>query len=271
MSKTLFIFVTSERPDQYLNPVVHCLLYEQVSSIIFVHIKNFGGVTPINGSNEKGISGKVSRNVQMLLESLSKGVYRFFDSQDDKTVDLKNIYIERIEGIKEIYKQCLDIEVNWSHRDIDYLDLRKKLALAKKEGDCIFDITAIGKSFLGDILAASIIEGINNLFTFELKTKPNFDEPWTILFHDLKVDGGKNKYQYVNIVNTPIFKECSNSLLVRTPSLIISLIVAFLFLVITLIVYFFYGEMNSFLQITFIASSVISFLSLYFNFFPPRR
>lgn len=267
MSKKLFLFVTSERPDQYLNPLVHCLLYEQVSKVVFIHIKG----TPSSGTNEKGISGKVSRNVQMLLVSLAKGVYRFFDTQDDKTVDLKSIYPERIERIRAIYKQCLDKDVNWSHRDINYLDLRKELAQAKKEVDCIFDITAIGKSFLGDIIAASIIEGINSLFTFELKIKPNFDEPWTMLFHDLKGENERDKYQYVNIVNTPIFRECSNSLLVRTPPLIISLIGAFAFLAITIAIYIFYGEVNWFLQVTFIASAVTSFLSLYFNFFPPRR
>jgi len=269
MAKTLVLFVTSERPDQYLNPVVHCLLYEQVSKIVFIYIKGFGNTA--TNSNERGISGKVSRNVQILLESLSKGVYRYFDIPDNDTVDLKSIYSERIEGIKGIYKDCLEKDVNWSHRDINYLDLRKELALAKKETDSIFDITAVGKSYLGDILAASIIEGISNLHTFDLRVKPNFDEPWLMLFHDLKIDSSKDKYQYVNIVNTPIFKESSNSLLVRTPSLKFSLIAAFVFLIITLAVYSFYGEVNWFIQATFIVSAVTSFLSLFLNFFPPRR
>ena len=52
---------------------------------------------------------------------------------------------------------------------------------------------------MGDILAVSIIEGIHGLFTFDLKIKPNYEEPWTMIFHDLKTQDGKNKYQYIDI------------------------------------------------------------------------
>jgi hypothetical protein len=165
------------------------------------------------------------------------------------------------------------MEVNWVHQDIGYLDLRKELSqIRKREPLSILDVTAISKSYLGDILAASIIEGIQNLYTFDLKTKPNFDKPWTMLFHDLQGDSqDKHLYQYVNIVDTPIFRECSNSILVRTPPLAISLIAATALLLITLVVYFLFGEVNWFIQVTFLASAVAGFLSLYLNFFPPRR
>jgi len=275
MSHSLYIFVTSERPDQYLNPIVHCLLYKSVGKVVFLHIKGLGSSSSSGIQEQKGISFAVFRKVQVLLDGLANGEYKHLHGKETgKIVSLSEVYQqERLTAIKGVYRQCLDIDVNWSHRDVGYLDLRSELArIRKEEPTSIFDVTAISKSYLGDILAASIIEGIQNLYTFDLKQPPDFDRPWTTLFHDLHSDtSDKHQYQYVNIVDTTIFRECSNSILVRTPPLKISVVAAVSLLLITLVVYALSGEVNWFIQVTFIASAVTSFLSLYFNFFPPRR
>ena len=276
MSRSLYLFVTSERPDQYLNSIVHCTLYEGVKDIVFLHIRGLEKASSQwSGAEDRGISAVVLRNVQVLLDCLAiVREYRYFvGEKSGERISLQEIYPqERVMSVQRMYKQCLDV-VNWRHRDVSYLDLRKELAqIHRKEPDSIFDVTAIKKRYLGDIIAASIIEGIQKLYTFDMKASPNFDEPWTMLFHDLHADVPESRrYQYVNIVDTLVFRECSNSILVRTLPLKISLIAAVGLLLLALGIYFFYGQINWFIQITSIASAVAGLLSLYYNFFPPRQ
>ena len=273
MNQSLYIFVTSKRPDQYVNPIVHCLLYKGIRKVVFLHIKGLEGEAP--SDSERGISLAVFLQVQSLLDDLSKGFYRFFAGHKDgnKMINLQDMYPGRLNLIKATYKQCLDMKVEWGYRDINYWDLREELArISKEEPGSIFDVTSIRKSHLGDILTCCIIEGIHSLYTFDLKIQPNFDEPWTMLFHELRTDNlEKSHYRYTNIVDTSIFKACSNSILVRTPPIKISLLVAAVLLLVVLGVYFHFGEVNWFVQLAYIISAIASLLSLYLTFFPPRR
>jgi len=206
---------------------------------------------------------------------LSRGVYIFFvDKRAGEKVDLRNIYPkEKMISLKSTYKQCLDREVDWDSRDINYLELRGELArIRKNEPDSIFDVTAIKKSFIGDIIACCLLEGIHNVYTFDLEYTPNFDEPWKMLFHELRSDTLEESfYRYTNIVYTPIFRECSHWILFRTPPMKISLFVVVVLLLTILGVYFYFGEPNWFIQIAYIVSVVASILTLFFALFPPRR
>ena len=274
---SVYLFATSERPDQYLNPILHCLQYKNVSKVVFVHIKGLEH-TNSNGSTvkERGISAAVLRNVQVLLDSLAlAGEYRYFiGKKSGERVKLQDYYsTEQLATIQNTYKQFLDKEANWSHRDIEYLDLRKELAnIYRKERGSIFDVTAINKRYLGDILAAGIIEGLKEIYTFDLKITPNFDEPWKMLFHEFLTEKQKGDcYQYVNIVNTPIFRESASSILVRTLPLKISLVIAPILIIILIAINFYYGSTNWAIQTLAIMSTVAGLLSVYYNFFPPRR
>jgi len=268
VSNSLYIFVTSEIPDPYLNSVAHCLIYEGVRRVVFVYIKGLEGQNPQSYQSQDSISSVVSRNMQILMSELAtSGEYRHFVGKDKgKRVELKDFYSQdRVLSIQGFYRQCLDMRVRWEDKDINYSNLRKEMArINKGDPGSIFDITAIKKLFLGDIIAASIIEGVHKLYTFDLKTKPNFDEPWKMLIHDLLADNTSGrKYDHVNIVDTPVFDECANSILVRTLPLKMSLVVASLFLIAALVVYFIYGEVNWFIQITSVTSAVAGLLSLY--------
>ncbi len=238
----------------------------------FLYIKGLWDETAKANDPDKVISLAVSRKVQSLLEDLSLGIYTFYVGER-KTIKLQDVYPEKkLIQIKSVYKQCLEMKVRWDYDDINYLDLRKELAsIHKKEPNSIFDVTAVKKSLLGDIISCSIIEGIHNIHTFDLEIKPNYDEPWIMLFHDLEEENSKRNYQYINIVNTPIFRNCSNSILVRTLPLKFSLIIAFILLIAMLVIYYYYGEINWIVQVTFIFASIASLLSLFFNFFPLRK
>lgn len=193
-SSSLYIFVTSERPDQYLNSVVHCYLHRNISKIVFLYIKGTGD--PEIGTNpNRGVSLSVSRNVQSLLEQLANGKYKFYrGSGEEPIVDLGGVYQPPdLAVLKRIYKQCLDADLRWENIDVEYSALRAELSkINKREPNSVFDVTAVSKAFLGDIVACCIVEGIHSLYTFELKRKPDFEAPWSMLFHELDNVGGKN-------------------------------------------------------------------------------
>src|SRR5579864_3171135 len=100
MTQTLYLFVKSLRPDQYLNPALHCLEYENVDKIIYTYIND----TRESTEKAKGIPLKVSTRVRILLDSLSEdGIYRYFDSSKE-TDDLRNHYSpEAVKDIQRFY------------------------------------------------------------------------------------------------------------------------------------------------------------------------
>jgi len=68
MMKSLYLFVDSERPDQYLNSIVHGILNDGVRSVFFWHIRRpDGDEQPV----PDGYSARVMSDVQALLSSLA--------------------------------------------------------------------------------------------------------------------------------------------------------------------------------------------------------
>jgi len=126
MSQSLYIFVTSERPDQYLNSIVYCLLKKSICKVKLLYIKGFSGETGLVNDPNKSISLAVSRKVQSLLEDLSIGNYKFYvGKRAGDSINLQNVYSEKkLIHIQFMYKQCLDRKVKWDNDDINYLDLR---------------------------------------------------------------------------------------------------------------------------------------------------
>jgi len=272
MSRSLYLFVTSARPDQYVNAVTHCVTTMTIDQVVFIHVSAVQGAA---AGEEADMSAVVNRNVTILLDHLANGQYRYFGGdRDGSVIDLAQHYgPEDFVSLKKLYQSCLNRKVNWSHRQVAYSSLRRELSrIRSTEPQSLYDVTAVSKSLLGDIVALSILGGIRDLYTFDLRIQPTFDEPWRMLLHDL-ADAASipAKYVYVNIVDTPAFREASRSILIRTPPLVISLSLAVALLGVTLAVYYVHGMVNAFIQITLIASAVSSLLALFLNIFPPRR
>lgn len=259
--KTLYIFVTSERPDQYLNPILHCIDREGVTRVVLVNV--------IEAKDNKGISDTVSRNVQLLWDSLKQGKYRYFIGEEkDNIVPLEN-EVSNLKDAQRLYKNLWDTKVKWDHLDINYLDLRKELnKIIKANPNSLFDITAFDKSKIGDVVSISIIGKIKNINTFDLKIRPDFEKPWTILYHDLKCDrvlekGMKmKKYEYVNIISTPIFNECEKSILLFSIPFRITLIITPILLLIILGLYLFLDKPSKVMTVLGIVASIASIWSV---------
>lgn len=272
MEQTLYLFVKSTRPDQYLNPAIHCLEYENVNKIVYTYINDSREST----EKVKDIPLKVRKRVRNLLDSLSEdGMYRYFDSPKEKEpTNLSKYYPpEDVRDIKRFYTRFLTKDVEWEIKVIEYLDLREVLTnICRREKNSIFDVTALDNKHIGDILAVSIVEGFHNIYTFELKDAPNFIEPWKSLFYELHIrKQGEDKYQYINLVKTQVFRDCTKIILIRKLPLKISLLATPLFIIILLLIYFIFGSTNWVIQVVGILSAVASLLSVFLSFFSAKK
>ena len=119
---------------------------------------------------------------------------------------------EQASSIQELYCRCRSIPLSYSDVDITYNQLRPKLRMIAKERYSAFvDVTSICKKYIGDVLSAGLVEGLQQVCTFDiLLSDPNYDEPWTLLIHNF-FDSEDKLYSYPNILDTFIYRECSGA------------------------------------------------------------
>ena len=274
MSKRLYIFVDSERPDPYFNAVVHCILYENVRFVTFMHILGLPGSDGQATADQKELAGEVSSRVRMLLEGLAKEAkYTFYTDRDDnRSVAIAEQEGEGIaEAVRVYYSQARACGVSYSEENVRYPDLRTRLReMAKNRRDTIVDVTAVKKRYLGDIVAAALLEGVKPVYTFDLP-RQDFETPWRVLIHSLAPTSPKREYKYIDIVDTPIFDDCARSILLRRPPLLLSSAVTAVLLPIVLLAYFTIGPDSNVVKVLTPLSAVASMVSLALALFPARE
>jgi len=170
--KTLYLFVDSERPDQYLNSIVHGVLHENVRAVFFWHIQR-----PEAESATTGYSARVMHRVQTLLTALAeRGQY--IDARD-RRISLEAKYGgEGVKAIRDYYTRSSSVSVSFSNQDIQHKDLRDKLRSMKRHSQSyICDVTGLRKLFLGDLAAIALVENLRGLFVFDLIRAPDFEQP----------------------------------------------------------------------------------------------
>ncbi len=270
--KPLYIFATSERPDQYLNPILHCIDNENITKVVLVNIV---GKTPDGTASDKGISDTVLRNVQVLWEGLARlGKYRFFvGKRKDEQVDLA-LHTDNVDTIKNFYSRMLEKKIKWEHTDIEYLRLKDELErIIAEHPRALFDVTAFDKSMIGDMVSIGIVSKIQSINTFDLTVRPDFDEPWNTLYHNLRSIGELSKagYKYVNIIKTPIFNECEKGILLNTIPFKISAILAPLLVLIFVGINILKGSQSNWIVGLGIVASFVTIWSALVPFLTKKR
>lgn len=258
--KDLYIFVTTDRPDQYLNPIVH-RIEQGTRRIVFIQVKD---------ERIKQVQlNLLQTNVYNLLQNLSKGIYKYYVGKLAGTViQLDTIYnVGDLAELKAKYASCLTDNVSWSVDRVEYSHLRSFISTLGKRKDVILDVTSVSKVYVGDIFACSLLENIDYLYTFELLFAPDYEKPWEILIHDL---AKKKRYKYVNLVETEIFKKSSQSILIKTTPLLASIIGTVLFVSVTLAATFVFGFSSVFIQVVSTIGTVLGIISFFLVYFPVR-
>ena len=224
---SLYIFVDSARPDQYLNSLVHCIINEGVRNVCFLHIRWPRGREEID---DNGYSARVSAMVQILLESLAERS-EYVDISGERFAISDLCALSRPERIREYYSRCRNLSISYSNKDIDYSALRLCLrGISKQKENFICDITGIRKKYLGDMVSACLVEDISGLYVFDMIERPDFARPWIMLVHNLDQNPTK-RYRYINILNTEIYRNCARSVAIRNPKSIVIIVVALLILI----------------------------------------
>lgn len=268
--RDLYIFVTTDRPDQYLNSIVH-RIEKGTKRIVFVQVED--------ARIEQVQLNLLRANVYDLLQNLSTGSYKYYtEPSKGKVVQLDAEYnADDFSKLKARYSLCLTDSVDWTVERIPYLKLRSYISNLGKKRDIVVDVTSVSKVYIGDIFACSLLESIDKLYTFEVK--PDFERPWKTLIHELEeitiYEEGKTyeqgkTYRYINLVETPIFKESNKSILIRTTPLLFSIIGTVLFITAALVATFIFGFSSVFIQVISTIGTALGIISFLLIYFPVR-
>ncbi|MFO1429226.1 MAG: hypothetical protein U1F76_03670 [Candidatus Competibacteraceae bacterium] len=179
---TLYIFATSERPDAYINTVAYTIEHRGVGKIYVIVISEHNYAEEMQESEL--LASTVVANISEQLRRLSVGEYikKWVDSNNRDVISLQNKFN------LEVYKRSLEI-MNRSGTVgivIPLSNLDKMLRGYVSKGNCIIDVSALKKNLLIDAVATLLSIEFSEVYSFELKKRPSYDE--TDLYHNLRVN-----------------------------------------------------------------------------------
>ncbi|WP_434384371.1 hypothetical protein [Melittangium boletus] len=175
----LFLFATSERPDAYINCLVHAVKREGVSRAEIVVIEGTGG-DPDAKANER--AALVLRRLIGQLNSLAGGRYLHYTA-DENSSQIIQLDIASCEVYREVARR---LEVGgFASRTVPYTGLYDALKSMSAD-DAIFDVTSLKKTHLVDVVTILLALHCHRVFSFELIKKPTFSA--TDLYHSLRSD-----------------------------------------------------------------------------------
>jgi hypothetical protein len=225
MSKTLFLFLFSNRPDSYINAMAHTFDRMQVEAVTLIYIK--GAKTGLSDAEASTISNRTWSR------------------------------LEELAGMAEVYRRMNERILNRHLVPITYNILKDQLnQLTKKHGgakNCIIDLTGAAKAPSIDIFSVCLALGIKSVHLFELVDWPDPKNPDASLYHAL----GESGYSYQCLTSTDPVRASQSALLRKTPVLWAIGLTAFVVMAISLILITTAGPNSLPLQILNLAAAVV--------------
>jgi hypothetical protein len=155
MIKSIYVFVLTPNVDVYVSVLCHNLKHENVKKIVLIKIDKYS-------ANDDFKTSDIFRRVE--------------DLSNDSSINLerRKIYIETCEKMRNSieYKS-----IDYNHLNISFLELVKSF---HKKSD-INDVSGLPKNLAVEFFSLFLAQGIKNIYTFNLKTKPK-------LYHELSAD-----------------------------------------------------------------------------------
>lgn len=159
IARDLLVFTTSMRPDPYVNSLAFLLRAGGLQRVTFINIQD-----PADRPTES--AGAVLHRVRALVQSLSNGKYP--TPKGDNPVDRRVA-----ECYQDMMRQLNSVTLGASTWERDALPDKLRIAVAR---GTLFDVTALRKDLLADVITLLISLGHPAAFTFELKSQLPFDE-----------------------------------------------------------------------------------------------
>ncbi len=188
----LYIFVTSDIPDVYINTIGYCIEHFDLSKVVLLGIVKDKGQKGSTETHLQSVKGRIAKQLSLL----QKGEYLYKD-QKSKQWQEKQIDIESHDKIRytRVAAQHIDTDT------IVYSTLESKIVsfLEGNNYNCIFDVSAISKGYLVDVFVILLSKKVEDIYTFELKLRERtYDE--RELIHNLSIDNGD--YEFVNLTKS---------------------------------------------------------------------
>lgn len=248
MSKNLYLFATSARADVYINSLAHAIDKHGIEKLHLIVVSEHGYISEQSSSEN---ASNIFSSICHQLENLTVGEYNNSSSGSKISVS----------GDTGIYKSCLSL-INRGGSSIIVIpanELEEKLKEYSNKKASIFDVSALKKNLLTDVVSCLISIRHKYVYSFELIKEPDFNE--RDLYHNLNRDD----FVYRNLLDSKIVQNSMNRIArwhARTK--LISILVFILFLIITPIS-FYLGETKYFYSLNIIAlvCSIASFLFLF--------
>lgn len=174
MSKVLYSFATSGNPDTYINALTYASEHKNIDRYHLVVISEHEYQ---NESESELWASTINANISTQLQALSEGKYY-------KYTEKELIKLRDINGI-EVYEKCLKTINNGGSSaiviSIDNLDSRIRKFIRKD--NCLFDVSALKKNLLVDVISILISINFNEVYSFELVKEPTYSQ--NDLYHNL--------------------------------------------------------------------------------------
>lgn len=254
-AKHLVLFATSDSPDPYVNSIAHAVVHLGASSIEVVVISEHDYPTDLSGG---AWSTHISERVTAQLEALSTGSYINYAA--DKNGSIREPLAA---SDKSIYAKVLK-EANIGGigaKVVPLSDLSSALSKwVRGEKICLFDVTALKKNLLVDVVISVLALDYDEVFTFELKRPPSFGQ--ADLFHVLSSPAD---YVYRNVLGSgPVMESVSRLRRLSVRSRAVGL-VATVLLVLSLVL-FFWNPASKVLALVGVISAIASIVSACYPF-----
>ncbi|MEM9681202.1 MAG: mCpol domain-containing protein [Bacteroidota bacterium] len=183
----LYIFVDSEIPDVYINSIVCCC--EEKKGYDLKHVYFVGITRDKNSAALKAYIDSLEDRVRKQLELLQIGRYLYKDRTTEQWQE-RDIDIQNYNRLRYAAARSLEF-----HTDaILYGNLKTRLCeYINKSEVCIFDVSAVKKTFLIDVYTILRLNKVDRIFTFELKGRGRtYDD--RELIHNRSFSNGEYDY-----------------------------------------------------------------------------
>jgi hypothetical protein len=169
-----YIFTSSPNPDPYVNAICGIESKYGPAAVSFIQLNDGGDMYP----------GDIISLVSNRLKEMSRGSYQ---RRDDTSADIPQ------EG-RECYTRLLRaLETFGEFRNVPLGQLDSQLSTLLASGRTVFDVTALRKDYLVDLVALLISRGVKDIGYFHLKKTETRDE--NDMFHSLN----PNTFEYLDV------------------------------------------------------------------------
>lgn len=211
-ARRLYIFVTSRNPDPYVNVIVHAVENFGLEKICFVSVVEHDYLAESDGETQR--LRAVTAEIDRRLVELSGGKYTGVPLPDgpvqSSTID---------EESRQRYTNCVEKleRIEDTTLVIPWIDLSKKLMEFSSDVGAVFDVTALKKNLLVDVVVLLLSRGCSRVFDFEILRREVFHDQRDLI-HSLRPSNNVSRgdYLYRNLAENDHVKQAIKRMVARS-------------------------------------------------------